>query len=43
MSGGRINYYKGVCKVTKGIPSLIIVNKTAGTASGITNFIIIIT
>ena len=40
-SGGRINDYEGVGKVTKGIPPLITVNTTAGTASEMTSFAII--
>lgn len=40
-NGGRINDYEGVGKVTKGIPPLITVNTTAGTASEMTSFTII--
>lgn len=40
-NGGLINDYEGVGKVTKGIPSLITVNTTAGTASEMTSFTII--
>lgn len=38
---GRINDYEGVGKVTKGIPPLMTVNTTAGTASEMTSFTII--
>ncbi len=38
---GKINDYEGVGKVTKGIPPLITVNTTAGTASEMTSFTII--
>jgi alcohol dehydrogenase len=38
---GLINDYEGVGKVTKGIPPLITVNTTAGTASEMTSFTII--
>lgn len=38
---GSINDYEGVGKVTKGIPPLITVNTTAGTASEMTSFTII--
>ena len=40
-NGGMINDYEGVGKVTKGIPPLITVNTTAGTASEMTSFTII--
>jgi len=40
-NGGRINDYAGVGKVTKGIPPLITVNTTAGTASEMTCFSVI--
>lgn len=40
-NGGRINDYEGVGKVTKGIPPIITVNTTAGTASEMTSFTII--
>ncbi len=40
-NGGLINDYEGVGKVTKGIPPLITVNTTAGTASEMTSFTII--
>ncbi|PAV13198.1 lactaldehyde reductase [Methanosarcina spelaei] len=40
-NGGLINEYEGVGKVTKGIPPLITVNTTAGTASEMTSFTII--
>lgn len=40
-NGGTINDYEGVGKVTKGIPPLITVNTTAGTASEMTSFTII--
>ena len=40
-NGGKINDYEGVGKVTKGIPPLITVNTTAGTASEMTSFTII--
>ncbi|MHC1754598.1 MAG: iron-containing alcohol dehydrogenase [Methanosarcina sp.] len=40
-NGGLINNYEGVGKVTKGIPPLITVNTTAGTASEMTSFTII--
>lgn len=40
-NGGEINDYEGVGKVVKGIPPLITVNTTAGTASEMTSFTII--
>lgn len=40
-NGGLINDYEGIGKVTKGIPPLITVNTTAGTASEMTSFTII--
>lgn len=40
-NGGRIKDYEGVGKVQKGIPPLITVNTTAGTASEMTSFTII--
>ena len=40
-NGGKINDYEGAGKVTKGIPPLITVNTTAGTASEMTSFSII--
>ena len=40
-NGGRINDYEGAGKVTKGIPPLITVNTTAGTASEMTCFSVI--
>jgi alcohol dehydrogenase len=40
-NGGLIKDYEGVGKVTKGIPPLITVNTTAGTASEMTSFTII--
>ena len=40
-NGGIINDYEGVGKVTRGIPPLITVNTTAGTASEMTSFTII--
>jgi len=40
-NGGEINDYEGIGKVTKGIPPLIMVNTTAGTASEMTSFTII--
>ncbi len=40
-NGGMINDYEGVGKVTKGIPPLVTVNTTAGTASEMTSFTII--
>jgi len=40
-NGELINDYEGVGKVTKGIPPLITVNTTAGTASEMTSFTII--
>lgn len=40
-NGGEINDYEGIGKVTKGIPPLITVNTTAGTASEMTSFTII--
>jgi len=40
-NGGDINDYEGVGKVVKGIPPLITVNTTAGTASEMTSFTII--
>jgi alcohol dehydrogenase len=40
-NGGKINDYEGVGKVTKGIPPLITVNTTAGTASEMTKVAII--
>jgi alcohol dehydrogenase len=40
-NGGRINDYEGAGKVTKGIPLLITVNTTAGTASEMTCFSVI--
>ena len=40
-NGGMINDYEGVGKVKKGIPPLITVNTTAGTASEMTSFTII--
>ncbi len=40
-NGGLINEYEGVGKVTKGMPPLITVNTTAGTASEMTSFTII--
>lgn len=40
-NGGKINDYEGIGKVTKGIPPLITVNTTAGTASEMTSFTII--
>jgi len=40
-NSGRINDYEGVGKVTKGIPPLITINTTAGTASEMTSFTII--
>jgi len=40
-NGGKINDYEGVGKVTKGIPPLIAVNTTAGTASEMTKVAII--
>ena len=40
-NGGLINDYEGVGKVTKGIPPLVTVNTTAGTASEMTSFTII--
>lgn len=40
-NGGEINDYEGVGKVTKGVPPLITVNTTAGTASEMTSFSII--
>ncbi len=40
-NGGLINDYEGVGKVTRGIPPLITVNTTAGTASEMTSFTII--
>jgi alcohol dehydrogenase len=40
-NGGRINDYEGAGKVTKGIPPLITVNTTAGTASEMTCFTVI--
>ncbi len=40
-NGGLINDYEGIGKVTKGIPPLITVNTTAGTASEMTSFTVI--
>ncbi|WP_370273486.1 iron-containing alcohol dehydrogenase [Methanosarcina sp. MSH10X1] len=40
-NGGLINDFEGVGKVTRGIPPLITVNTTAGTASEMTSFTII--
>lgn len=40
-NGGLINEYEGVGKVKRGIPPLITVNTTAGTASEMTSFTII--
>ncbi len=40
-NGGLINDYEGIGKVTKGIPPLITINTTAGTASEMTSFTII--
>lgn len=40
-NGGLINDHEGIGKVTKGIPPLITVNTTAGTASEMTSFTII--
>ena len=40
-NGGMINDYEGVGKVKKGMPPLITVNTTAGTASEMTSFTII--
>lgn len=40
-NGGKIKDYEGVGKVQKGIPPLITVNTTAGTASEMTSFTII--
>jgi alcohol dehydrogenase len=40
-NGGKINDYEGAGKVTKGIPPLITVNTTAGTASEMTCFSVI--
>jgi len=40
-NGGLINDYEGVGQVTKGMPPLITVNTTAGTASEMTSFTII--
>lgn len=40
-NGGKINDYEGIGKVMRGIPPLITINTTAGTASEMTSFTII--